>query len=151
MEEDKRGGEERSRRRPSNNKNPILGYGEKTNGNRRFWPLGALLGGILEASWGVLGGLVGSLRRIVGRWRSLEVVLGVSGGRLGPPGRLSEGSPETFGAAQKPPGGRALPFRVPAKPPGARDAVGIYIYIYTHIYIYVYIYIYIYIYIGMLR
>ena len=28
---------------------------KKNNENQRFWPLRALLGGILEASWGVLG------------------------------------------------------------------------------------------------
>ncbi len=48
---------------------------EKTNENQRFWPLGALWGGILKASWGVSGGLLGSSERIVGRWRHLEAVL----------------------------------------------------------------------------
>ena len=56
------------------------------------------LGRHLQASWGVLGGLLGSLKRIVGRWRHLEAVLGASRDRLGPPGRLSEGSWGLLGA-----------------------------------------------------
>ena len=54
------------------------------------------MGGILEASWAVLGGLVGSLRRIVGRRRPVEGVLGVTRDRLEPRGLLSEGSPGRF-------------------------------------------------------
>eukprot|EP00959_Pyramimonas_sp_CCMP1952_P458977 9477507-Pyramimonas_sp.AAC.1 len=39
-----------------------------------------------------MGDVLGSFRRIVGPWRHLQAVLGASRNRLGPPGRLSEGS-----------------------------------------------------------
>ena len=89
----------------------------------------ALLGGISEGSWGVLWGPFSSLKRIADRRRPLEGVLEVSRGRLGPPGRLSEGPPGRFWAPQGrarapvPPWGRVAPPR-----PGTPE----YIFMYTH-------------------
>ena len=59
------------------------------------------LGRHVRGLLGRLGDLFGSLRRIVGRWRPPEGVLGVFRARLGPPGRPSKGSPRAFDAAQR--------------------------------------------------
>ena len=78
---------------------------EKTNENQRFWPLGALSGSLLQASWGVLVASWLFLKpswRVLERsravWGGLELVLVASGVRpCGPeprPGRRpGEGAP----------------------------------------------------------
>ena len=78
----------------------------KNNGNQRCWPLGALLGGILEASWGVLGAhlgrlgaILGVLGRSFGDWGPSWVIFGASWGLLGPSWN-DLGSPK----ARRPPG-----------------------------------------------
>ena len=80
---------------------------------------------------GRLGGLFGSLKRIVGRQRLLEGVLGVSRARLGPPGRPSKGSPKTFGAAQKVRRAADPAFAVEVPAPGPPGPVPRYMYMYV--------------------
>ena len=109
---------------------------EKTNENQRFWPLGALLGGLLgrvgglmEPSWGVLGATWQFLRLSM---RVLERSRGVLGGLqpiLAVSGALRDPSDPPRTAGERPWGTAAAP-----RPPPAYSDIYIYIYIYIYLY-----------------
>ena len=92
---------------------------EKTNENQRCWPLGALLGGLLEASWGVLEASWAVWRPSWASWNDFSATRGPLGpswrslGALVARFEALDAPPAEFLERMTPPAGPADPGRPP--------------------------------------